>query len=151
MNAQVDPAADLLWEAVSTEVTAEGTVEHRPQTDAEWLELRHAAIRLVESANLLAVDGRRVVSEGHTLEDAHVPGISSGQEIQNAIDADRDAYLSHARELHGAAALILGAIDARDTDALVKAGGQLDEACESCHLRYWYPNAPLPPELAAQP
>ncbi len=33
-------------------LTLDGTVEHRPQTDAEWLELRHAAIRLAESANL---------------------------------------------------------------------------------------------------
>ncbi|WP_324320617.1 cytochrome c [Povalibacter sp.] len=148
MNSQVDPAADFLWEAVSTEVTLEGTVEHRPQTDAEWLELRHAAIRLAESANLLVIDGRRVVAEGHTLEDAHVQGISPPEEIQRAIDANRPAFNAHARELHTAATLLLQAVDARDVHALVEAGGQLDEVCEACHLRYWYPNAPLPPELA---
>ena len=150
MNAQVDPAADFLWEAVSTEVTLQGTVEHRPQTDADWLELRHAAIRLAESANLLVIDGRRVAGEGHTLEDAHVPGISSAEEIQHAIDTDPPAFALHARELHTAATLILHAVDAKDVHALVEAGGKLDEACESCHLKYWYPNAPLPAELSAQ-
>ncbi len=150
MNSHVDPAADFLWEAVSTEVTLQGTVEHRPESDAEWFDLRHAAIRLIESANLLVMDGRRVASEGHTLEDAHVPGISSAEDIQQAIDADRPAFFAHAHELHAAASQILQAVDARDTHALVEAGGKLDEACESCHLKYWYPNAPLPPELAAQ-
>ncbi|HEY5807166.1 MAG TPA: cytochrome c [Povalibacter sp.] len=149
MNSQVDPAADFLWESVSSETTAAGTVDHQPQTDAEWLELRHAAIRLVESANLLVVEGRRVAAEGHHLEDAHVPGISSATEIQQAIDADRSAFISYAHALHSTATQLLNAVDAKDPQALIVAGGHLDEACESCHMKYWYPNAPLPPELAA--
>jgi hypothetical protein len=34
----------------------------------------------------------------------------------------------------------LQAIDARDTEALLNAGDAIDRACESCHLKYWYPN-----------
>jgi hypothetical protein len=150
MNSQVDPAADFLWEAVSTEVTASGTVNHQPQNDAEWLELRHAAIRLIESSNLLVMPDRRVAAEGHRLEDAHVQGISSAEDIEHAIDADRGAFVSHAHDLHSAATQMLSAIDAKNPEALIEAGGKLDEACEGCHLKYWYPNAPLPPELAAQ-
>ena len=148
MNSQVDPAADLLWEAVSSETTAEGTVDHHPQSEQEWLELRHAAIRLIESANLLVMEGRQVAGDGHQLEDAHVPGISSAAEIQRAIDADRATFVTHAHDLHGAATRMLAAIDRRNPAELIEAGGTLDEACERCHLKYWYPNAPLPPELA---
>jgi hypothetical protein len=150
MNSQVDPAADFLWEAVSTEITAAGTVNHQPQNEAEWLELRHAAIRLIESSNLLVMPNRRVAAEGHRLEDAHVEGISSAADIEHAIDADRGAFVSHAHELHSAAAQMLSAIDAKNPEALIEAGGKLDEACEGCHLKYWYPNAPVPPELAVQ-
>jgi hypothetical protein len=32
-------------------------------------------------------------------------------------------------------------------DAYLNAGGALDEACEGCHKRFWYPNAPTPPGL----
>jgi hypothetical protein len=150
MNSQVDPAADFLWESVSSEITAAGTVDHHPQNDAEWLELRHAAIRLIESANLLVVDGRKVAAEGHRLEDAHVPGISPPEEIQQAIDADRSVFIGHAHELHAAASQMLAAVDAKSPEHLIEAGGKLDEACEGCHMKYWYPNAPLPPELAAK-
>ncbi|MFL6620961.1 MAG: cytochrome c [Povalibacter sp.] len=150
MNSQVDPAADFLWEAVSSETTAAGTVDHHPQNDAEWLELRHAAIRLVESSNLLVMEGRQVAASGHRLEDAHVPGISPPEEIQHAIAADPPAFVSHAHELHSAAAQMLAAIDEKSPEHLIVAGGKLDEACEGCHMKYWYPNAPLPPELAAK-
>jgi hypothetical protein len=40
---------------------------------------------------------------------------------------------------------MLAAIDAKDPAALVKAGGTLDEICESCHLTFWYPNQVIPP------
>src|SRR3954463_6332974 len=124
MNSQVDPAADFLWESVSTEVTSAGTVDHHPQNDAEWLQPRHAAIRLVESANLLVVEGRKVAGDGHRLEDAHVPGISPPEEIQQAIDADRSLFIGHAHELHTAASQMLAAIDAKNPEHLVEAGGK---------------------------
>ena len=33
----------------------------------------------------------------------------------------------------------LAAIDKKDADALSDAGETIDEACEQCHLKYWYP------------
>ena len=38
-----------------------------------------------------------------------------------------------------AASASLAAIDKRDANALLEAGGDLDEACENCHKRFWYP------------
>ena len=40
---------------------------------------------------------------------------------------------------------MLNAIDKQDPDAFLEAGGVLDEACEDCHRKFWYPNSPLPP------
>ena len=42
---------------------------------------------------------------------------------------------------------MVAAIDKRNVDAYQTAGGTLDEVCESCHKRYWYPDAPKPPGL----
>ena len=39
----------------------------------------------------------------------------------------------------------LKAIDARDAEGLLAAGAGIQIACENCHARYWYPNAPPPP------
>jgi hypothetical protein len=33
----------------------------------------------------------------------------------------------------------LDAIDAKDSARLFEVGGEIDEACEACHLVYWYP------------
>jgi hypothetical protein len=82
MASVVDPAADALWEAVSTETTAQGEVEHQPRTDAEWLAVRHHAVTLAEAANLLLIEGRVVANK---LEDAHVPGILTAPEVQKSM------------------------------------------------------------------
>lgn len=144
MQAIVDPSADALWESVSTTVSAAGIEEKLPVNDAEWLQLRHLAVSIAEAANLLVADGRAVAHTGHTLEDAHVNGILVPAEIEQKIAADRPAFALKALALQQAAQQIIAAIDARDTERFLAAGGQLDHACESCHQKYWYPNDKVP-------
>lgn len=72
----VDPAADALWEAVSTETTASGVKENQPRTEQEWQAVRHHAIALQEAGNLLMMEGREVTHGGKVTEDAHVEGVS---------------------------------------------------------------------------
>ena len=43
-------------------------------------------------------------------------------------------------DIHFNASLALKAIDARDKKELFAKLGDVDKACESCHLHYWYPN-----------
>ena len=49
-------------------------------------------------------------------------------------------FAKKARGLIDATAMALKAIDARNVEGLSDAGGDIDEACENCHLTYWYPN-----------
>lgn len=143
MASVVDPAADALWEAVSSETTADGVVEHQPRTDAEWLAVRHHAVTLAEAANLLLIEGRKVSHSGK-LEDAHVPGILTAPEVQQKIDADRALFAERAHDLQLAAREALAAIDAKHPQRLLVAGEKIDAACERCHVTYWYPNAEQP-------
>lgn len=144
MQAVVDPSADALWDAVSTTVTTAGEEKKQPRTAQEWIEVRHLAIRLVEASNLLVVDGRVVAHSGKQLEDSHIQGILSAPDIQKKIDADRGAFIRRAQALQQAAIQSLAAIDAKNVDQLIEAGGKLDQACESCHKQYWYPNDKVP-------
>jgi hypothetical protein len=41
------------------------------------------------------------------------------------------------------------AIEAKDAEALLNAGDGIDNACEKCHMHYWYPNE-KPAEAANQ-
>lgn len=145
MVAIVDPAADSLWAAVGTELTKDGPVDKQPQSDEAWAAVRQQAITLVESANLLLLPGRAVVTGGREVEDAHVPGIYSAKDIEQAIAKDKSGYGKAVQGFRHASELALKAVDARDIPGLLDAGGQLQQACESCHVQFWYPNARKPP------
>ena len=144
MQSQVDPAADAIWESVSTVTSAAGIEEHQPRTEEEWNGVRRHAISLIEAAKSLAVEGRPVVREGKQVEDAHVPGVLPAAQIEQTIAKNRGAFAAYARSLHDVSLELLRAIDARNSAALLEAGGHLEGVCEACHLQYWYPEAKRP-------
>jgi hypothetical protein len=144
MATQVDPSADPLWASVSTVITAAGTEEKQPRTEAEWQTVRRYAVTLVEGANLLTVPGRRVAASAGKTEDSTTPGIERPENIQKAIEADPGSFAGAAVVLRDAGVKALAAIDRHSAQGLVEAGGELDSACESCHLKYWYPHSPRP-------
>jgi cytochrome c556 len=135
MDAEVDPAADALWDSVGVTVTASGEEDKQPRTAEEWKAVRRSAITLVEATNVLMMEGRRA-----TPPDAQPgPGELSPAVIQRRIDANRAAFVGFAQELRDASLKALDAIDAQDPERLMNAGGEIDQACEACHLVYWYP------------
>ncbi|HEY7641897.1 MAG TPA: hypothetical protein VH814_19360 [Steroidobacteraceae bacterium] len=144
MATMIDPAADFLWESVSTTVTRNKTVEKRPQTDKEWAEVRRQAIILTEGANLIMMDGRHVVKEGSKLEDHGTPGNLTAEESEKAIGENREAFLGFAQALRDVGVSMLNAADTRNPQAIVDAGDALDGVCEGCHLKFWYPGQKIP-------
>ena len=144
MVAVIDPAADALWDSVGSETTKAGVVERQPRSDDDWQALRKQAVTLVESANLLRVPQRPVTLAGAKVEDAHVAGVLSAEAIQLAIDRDRPAFEVQVANFQTVAGKLLKAVDDKSVPGLLEAGGHLQEACESCHARYWYPHARRP-------
>jgi len=138
MDAMVDYNADWLWDAVSTEYTSKGIIDRRPRTDEDWKEARKHAIALLEASNLLLMPGRIVARPGEKSEN---PGIEEEPEqIKALIDADRASWVNYAHGLFDSAKLVLDAIDKKDAEQLLDLGDQLDQACEKCHMHYWYPH-----------
>jgi hypothetical protein len=148
MDALIDPGADPIFDAVATIVTPEGTVEKRPKTDEDWVPVRNAALQLIEGANLLMMPGRHVASGSEKAlpkgKNIPTPGELGGELDPIAIEAklkgDRPAFIKLAHGLQDAATKALNAANAKDVDALLEAGDAIDDACENCHLRYWYPD-----------
>ena len=142
MDGIVDPSADVLFGAVSYDVTAAGVVETVPETNEDWVEIRRHALLLAEVTNLLKMPGRRVAPEKPTLQrENEPPGPEdlTPEEIQALIDADPAAFTRLAQGLTDAATAALNAADARDVEKLFASGDAIDQACENCHLKYWYP------------
>jgi len=109
MTAMVDPNADLVWDAVKTIDTREGTQEIRPRNEEEWTAVRNAAVTLAESGNLLMMVPRaRDGGEWMTLS-------------QRLIDTSESA---------------IRAAEAKNPERLFTIGGDIYEACSACHQKY---------------
>ena len=137
MRSMIDPAADAVWDAVVTEATADGIVEIRPETDGDWLRLRRHAVTLAEASNLLLIEGRRIAAPESRSE---LPGIDLHPDaIQELVAENWDGWVEVALGLRATSVVVLEAVEARNVDALLTAGTELDLACENCHAQYWYP------------
>ena len=137
MESIVMPTAQAIWDAVGVDVTAQGPIETKPETEEQWAALRAAAVTLAEATNALVIPGRHAAPPGTESEnpDAEL----APAEIEALLAKERPAWVAHAAVLHATAMQAIGAIDARNIDAISEAGGAIDEACESCHLQFWYP------------
>jgi hypothetical protein len=109
MQAVIDPAADELWDATGWIVTASGTEERKPQTDADWAAVRGHAITLTEAGNLLMM----------------APRAKDGGE-----------WMQRSQELIDTGAAAWRAADARDVQKLFDTGGDVYQACTNCHQKY---------------
>jgi len=145
MAHMIDPAADFLWESVSTTVTKGRVDEKRPLTDEQWSAVRGQAIILTEGANLILMTGRHVVKEGGKLEDHGTPGNLSAEESEAAIKTDRATFVAFAEALRDVGVSMLAAADSHNPQAMLDAGDDMDRVCEGCHLKFWYPGQKIPP------
>jgi hypothetical protein len=142
MKAMVDPNAAIVWGAVGVVHEKHGTVEKEPKTEEEWTTVENSAMALAEVANLLKMPGRRVAhpEEANTMRwpEATLTPVQIEERIANT----RVAWDKSADALQAAAMKAFAAARAHDKNAVFSIGEEIDNACESCHIVYWYPPPP---------
>ena len=82
--------------------------------------------------------------EGKQLEDHGTPGNLTAEQAEQAIAADRATFVAFSQALHDVGAALLKAADDRNPQGILDAGETLDEVCEGCHLKFWYPGQKIP-------
>ena len=137
----IDPTADFVFDAVVFDSNEKGTSHVTPVNDEDWAKVERGAYQLAESANLLMIPRKA--------EPPNTPGVElrpgerapelSAEAIEAKIDADRKKWNEHADALRVASLNALKIVKARNPEAILDAGSEIDKACESCHLEYWYP------------
>ncbi|MBI2189053.1 MAG: hypothetical protein HYU37_18295 [Acidobacteria bacterium] len=147
MHMVVEPSAQVIFDSVAVTVTEKGTQERQPQTEEDWDAVLHAAMTLAEATNLVAMPGRRVSrpeDEKTSAGEGELPPI----EIQARIEANRASWLKHVKQLQEVAMKAYQAALDKNVQALWDVGEPIDQACETCHLEFWYPDEkrPEPPK-----
>jgi len=146
MHSMVDPSGDFLFQSVQTIADEHGIREIAPHTDGEWENVRERLMVLVEAPNLL--QGRRAARPTDRSKNPQVE--NQPEEIQELLNADPSTFIRRAQKLQDVASVAMKAVDAKDKDALLLGLDGIDKACESCHLRYWYPKDKRAQEAAKQ-
>jgi hypothetical protein len=139
MHILVEPNADKIFESVAIDVNESGIHEHKPQTEEEWDEIEHSAIAIAEAVNLIKMVGRPMAQPGELNDDPEGPELPPAQ-IAAHVNRTRTQWNKYANALQDIALKTLTVVKKKDTAALFDIGGDLDMACENCHLEYWYPD-----------
>jgi hypothetical protein len=139
MQHMIDPIADNIFDAVWWDNTAQGVVEHKPTSDDDWEKVKIGATTIIEGIELLKVP-RPFAPPGDVNDSLgpHPPELSPTQ-IQAKLEKDPVLWIAKIQALRNVGLEVLEIAKKKDTNALWQAGGDLDEACEACHLEYWYP------------
>jgi cytochrome c556 len=141
MKTIVAPMADALWAVGNDTMDDAGNADARRIKPADWAKLGSAAQAMKDAALGLA-NAPKVIAAmpGDKLQNDGAPGATTAAQIQGFIDADPQGFATHARELAAVSDEFLQSAKSHDAVKLTAASGRLDEVCESCHTRFWYPN-----------
>jgi hypothetical protein len=139
MQYMIDPIADNIFDAVWTDITPTGTIDYMPKSDEDWDKVKTGAVTIAEGAYLLKVP-RPFTPPGDVNNSTgpNPPELSPTQ-IQAKLDADPVLWNAKIEALRNVALEVLEIVKKKDVEALFAASEDLDQACESCHLEYWYP------------
>jgi len=137
MDSIMDPSGDFLFESVVDVSDDKGTRREAPQTDADWAEVQHHLDQLNEGVRRLSVPGLAAAGPGDKSLNPEVE--LQPAEIDKLLATDHADFLRRAGRLKDAAAEGSKAVKAKDVEGLLKALTAIDHACESCHLKFWYP------------
>ncbi len=139
MRDMLDPAADNIFDAVKIVTTEKGAVEKAPRTDEDWEKIRIGAVTLAEGVYLLKIP--RPFTPAGDENNSHGPDATELSPAQITAKLQQDPVLWNAKieALRNVGLEVLEIVKTKKVDELWDAGGNLDQACESCHLQYWYP------------
>jgi len=139
MRDMLDPASDYIFDAVKIVTTRKGPVETTPKTDKDWERIRIGAVTIAEGVYLLKIP-RPFAPPGDENNSSGPEATElSPAQIKAKLEADPVLWNAKIEALRNVGLEVLEIVKKKKTDELWEAGDNLDQACESCHLQYWYP------------
>ena len=110
MAEDVQPTAEVYWDAVQFISDETGDHDIFPKTDADWARTKGAATKLIELAELLKT-----------------PGYTEGR---------NEDWTTFANSLGDVARMAEQAAEERNTDKIFEVGGTMYNVCSACHQVY---------------
>jgi cytochrome c556 len=139
MRDMIDPIADNIFDSIAIVDTPHGTAQRVPKTDEDWDKIRIGAVTLAEGAYLLKVQ-RPFAPAGDDKTKSPVEGEElAPAQIQAKVEKDPVLWNAKIEALRNVGLEVMEIVRTRKVDELWDASDNLDAACESCHVQFWYP------------
>jgi hypothetical protein len=139
MRDMIDPASDYIFDSVGTSISQKGTVETQPKTDKDWEKIRFGAVTMAEGVYLLKIPRPFAPPGDENNSTGPEPAELSPAQIKAKLEADPVLWNAKIEALRNVGLEVLEIVKRRDVKELWDAAENLDQACETCHLEYWYP------------
>src|SRR6185503_8407393 len=140
MRDMIDPASDYVFDSVAIVSSKKGMVETHPKTDADWEKIRIGAVTLAEGAYLLKIPRPFAPPGDENNSTGPDPEELSPAQIKAKLERDPVLWNAKIEALRNVGLQVLDIVKRKDAKELWDASDNLDQACEACHLEYWYPN-----------
>jgi hypothetical protein len=140
MKSVIIPQAQIIWDITNGALDDNGNIDPAQLERKEWKRLAKAGMRLNDTAlSLAATSPLKVVAPGATAEDSGGSATLSLEQVQTLIDSQPEAFKEELRAFASTSAQLAAAARKRDGAALNMQLGRLNEGCETCHQKFWYP------------
>jgi hypothetical protein len=139
MRDLIDPASDFVFDSVSTVISRRTLVETTPKTDKDWERIRFGATTMAEGIYLLKIPRPFAPPGDENNSTGPEPEELTPAQIKAKLEADPVLWNAKIEALRNVALEVLEIVKKKDAKALWDANEDLDQACENCHLEYWYP------------
>jgi hypothetical protein len=142
---QVAVQTQIIWDIGNAALDDEGNPAPSKVKDADWGQIVSAGGRVKEAARTLA-EAKRIIgaAPGQKIAGEENPGSFNAKDVEKAIDANPKAFSAFAQQLVLSMDEIVRAARTRDAAKLLDVSGRLDQVCEQCHARFWYPEQKVP-------
>src|SRR5262245_26075852 len=139
MRDLIDPLADTIFESVKIVWDEHGTVETSPKTDEDWDRIRIGGGTMAEASSLLKVPRPFAPPGDENNSSGEYASELSPAQITAKLEKDPVLWNAKIQQLRNVGLEVLEIVKERNAAKLWDAGEDLDDACETCHIQYWYP------------
>lgn len=141
MKKVVAVQAQVIWDVGNNAQDDAGNPDASKLKAADWSKAANAAAQIRQAAQALAhanhvlaaAPGQKLDGEGST------PGAYGAKQVQAVIDKNPRLFQAFAEALTVSMSEIESAAKTKNAVKLFDASGRLDQVCEDCHMKFWYP------------
>jgi len=138
--------AQVIWDVGNTAQDDKGNPDASKLKPADWAKIVTAGTQVKTVAQTLAkADHILAAAPGQKIDgDGSSPDAPTTKQVQGYVDANPQLFRAFAQALTVSMDGILAAAQAKNAQKLFDVSGNLDQVCEDCHVKFWYPNQQVP-------